>query len=82
MSEPSKYGKLYWCVKSGLSEDGEIYVYADQIDMSEDGGLVMLGREGQVNMAFAAGQWTAVFAASALDGSAVAVEHWKGEVSR
>jgi hypothetical protein len=27
-----------------------------------------------------AGSWSGVYAASVLDGSAVAVEHWEGEV--
>ena len=30
----------------------------------------------------AAGKWTAYYAASCLDGSAVAVQHWAGEVER
>jgi hypothetical protein len=31
-------------------------------------------------LALAAAQWMAVFAASCMDGHAVAVEHWKGEI--
>jgi hypothetical protein len=37
---------------------------------------------GGINLAIAPGHWTAVFAASCMDGSAVAVHHWKGEVVR
>src|SRR5262249_44822656 len=33
-------------------------------------------------LALAAGQWIAVFAASVMDGHAVAVQHWNGEVVR
>ena len=33
-------------------------------------------------LALAAGKWTAFFAASCLDGSAGAVQHWAGEVER
>ena len=33
-------------------------------------------------LALAAGKWTAFYAASCLDGSAVAVQHWAGEVER
>ena len=33
-------------------------------------------------LALAAGKWTAYYAASCLDGSAVAVQHWAGEVER
>ena len=33
-------------------------------------------------LALAAGKWTAFYAASCLDGSAGAVQHWAGEVER
>jgi hypothetical protein len=74
------YGKSYWCVKTPLSPDGEIYVHADAVEF-KDGCLVLVGSKG-VNLAFASGQWRACFAASCLDGHAIAVEHWKGEIAR
>jgi hypothetical protein len=81
----ARYGQYYWCVKSDLSEDGEIYVYADAVRY-EAGGVLFVARQDdggeRINLALAAGQWTAIFAASCLDGHAVAVEHWKGEVAR
>jgi hypothetical protein len=82
---PSDYGRYYWCVKSDLSDDGEIYVMADDVRFLPSGGVVFFSMdEGteKTRLAFAPGHWTAVYAASCLDGSAVSVEHWKGEVVR
>jgi hypothetical protein len=84
---PSDYGKYCFCVKTPLSESGEIYVMADETDFTADGAVIFLGtrtdkEDDRTNLALAAGQWSAVYAASCWDGSAVAVEHWKGEVNR
>ena len=50
------------------------------------GGDLILWRDGEngpsVNLAFAKGQWLVTYAASFLDGSALAVDHWEGEVVR
>ena len=80
---PEKYGQYYWCVKvtKGISESGEIYVHADNISTSDNGAIVFGGNTGP-NLIIPSGKWLAVYAASVLDGSAVAVEHWKGEVVR
>lgn len=79
------YGRYYWCVKTALSDDGEIYVFADDVSI-EDGALWLTQRKDgvgdQLVLAFAPGQWTAVFGASCIDGHAVAVEHWAGEVAQ
>ena len=85
MSGPDHYGALYWCVKTDLSESGEIYLHADRTEIVD--GILLFWREtgdGKpfVNLAIAPGQWRALFAASVMDGHAVAVEHWAGEVSR
>lgn len=77
----ARYGAYYWCIKTKLSKSGEIYVMADEAVVRDNGALVMLGKNG-TNLAIASGQWTACYAASLLDGSAVAVEHWDGEVKR
>ena len=42
----------------------------------------LTGGDSAVNMTFGPGQWQAAFAASCIDGHAVAVEHWPGEVVR
>jgi len=50
-----------------------------------NGDLVMRqdGKKGPpVNLAFAKGQWLAIYAASFFDGSAVAVDPWECEVVR
>jgi hypothetical protein len=92
MSEPSNYGRTYWCVKTNLSKDGEIYVHADRLEMRE-GTLFFFGSHRReesdrppgpegILLMIAAGHWRAVYAASGIDGSAVAVQHWEGEVIR
>lgn len=72
------HGKYYWCVKTNLSKDGTIYLMADWVEISGNGDLVFLRSGGKVNLAIASGSWRAYFPASMIDGSAVAVEHWRG----
>jgi hypothetical protein len=86
----NRYGKSYWCVKvpRNISSSGEIYLYADKVELTPDGSLIFLrcpedsDKEPSPNLALAAGSWIVMFAASVIDGSAVAVEHWEGEVIR
>lgn len=89
MSDLSKYGRFYWCAKvsADLSKDGEIYLMADDVEVDE-GALrfICFRKEGEqiierVNLLVPPGKWNAVFAASVIDGSAVAVEHWAGEIA-
>jgi len=82
-----QYGSCLFCVKvaESLSPDGEICAYADRVALR--GGALLLQRIGddgeeQTTLAVAAGLWRAFFAASCIDGAAVAVESWTGEVSR
>jgi hypothetical protein len=86
MAEPEKYGKSYWCLKTPLSPKGEIYVHADEVEFTPSGGVIFCchreGRRAFQNLAVAAGQWQACFAASVMDGATIAVEHWEGEVVR
>jgi hypothetical protein len=90
MMGPDHYGQYYWCVKTKVSKSREIYVNADHVEFTQSGGVIFWRdqdaddrpRVKGVNLSLAAGQWTAVFAASAIDGHAVAVQHWEGEVSR
>lgn len=89
MSE-TKYGEYYWCVKvpNTVAKSGEIYLYADDVEFCE--GAVTFYRfyhkkidqpdqPNQVNLMLPAGAWYAVYAASVVDGSPVAVEHWAEE---
>jgi hypothetical protein len=84
-----RYGECYWCIKSQLSESGEIYMHADRVEINSHGDLRMVSDldgpgtgniETVVRLALSAGHWACVFAASVMDGSAVAVDHWKGEI--
>ena len=99
MTEPSNYGRRYWCIKvpESISKDGEIYLHADRVEL-RDGALIFLGKfypsakdgcvdyenpqdkEEKTVLILNKGQWLVCYAASVLDGSAVAVERWKGEV--
>lgn len=88
-----KYGRFYWCVKTSISESGEIYLFADKAEILSSGALCFSHDKNFVdgkgflqeiititNLSLAAGKWDAFYAASCLDGAAVAVEHWEGEV--
>jgi hypothetical protein len=76
-----KYGAYYWCIKTELSEDGEIYLMADEMEVTPTGALVCRGKERRPVLGIPAGKWSAYFAASIRDGHAVALEHWKGELA-
>jgi len=80
MSTANDYGTHCWCVTS----DGDpVFVYADKIEVTACGALIAWGgyrKEGghveheQQLWAAAPGQWRTYFAASLIDGRAVAVE--------
>lgn len=81
------YGQRYWCVKvaTEVSSSGEIYLLGDRVEL-QDGALIILSPDRGdgyrlTNLVLAPGQWRAVYAASHLDGAAVAVEHWDGELA-
>ena len=78
----SRHGRNYWCIKSDLSSDGEIFVIADQLNVTSGGALIASRSQAQVivDLILAPGTWTAAYAASTVDGSPVAIEHWEGEV--
>ncbi len=86
MANAENSGRYYWCIKvtDQLSENGEIYAYADAVVTNPDGSLALISHKGdkeQVTLLIAAGEWLALYAASLMDGSAVSVEHWKGEIA-
>jgi len=85
LNKTHTYGNYYWCIKTALSDNGEIYAYADEIEVKE-GALILVHyydktHKWHPNLVIPAGQWSCIFAASHIDGGAVAVEHWKGEVN-
>lgn len=86
-SNTNRYGRYYYCVKAPrISADGEIYAMADEVVIDKSGALVLnhVTEHGnrQINLIVASGEWDAVYAASVIDGAAVAVERWEGEVTR
>jgi hypothetical protein len=73
----------YWCVKSSLSKDGEIYFHADYIEVNSNGDMIGWREKEDAKfqtLVIASGQWTVFYAAKCFCGSPVFVEHWKGEV--
>jgi hypothetical protein len=79
------YGGAYWGVKvtTDISPDGEIYLMADEVIVSQAGALEFIRKKtSSSNLVIAPGKWLTCFAASLFDGHAVAVEYWKGEVNR
>lgn len=93
MTNTDNYGRYYWCIKvpKTVSQSGEIYVLADEVKF-DNGTAVFIGgyrnlkkeekspEHPQVVLALNPKSWTAVFAASVFDGSAIAVDRWKGEI--
>ena len=78
-----QYGKVYFGIKTDISPDWEVYAMADVVETASDGSLILRRKSGgrdHINLIVPAGHWTACYAASVIDGAAVAVEHWKGEV--
>jgi len=86
MRNTAKYGKYYWCIKviPNISPDGEVYLMADRVDTTPDGSIRFIHDRDDgtscINLLLASGKWIAVYAASVLDGSAIAIEYWKGEI--
>lgn len=80
----SCHHRNYWCIKTDLSDDGEIFVSADQLDVTSCGALIASRNQARTNviLILAPGTWSAAYVASTADGSAVAIEHWEGEVKR
>jgi len=79
----AKYGNYYWCVKTSLSSDGELYLMADRAEVVADGSLLFwTDRTGDqksfINFAIAPGNWKAFYAVSLIDGRSLSVEHWQG----
>jgi hypothetical protein len=76
-----KYGKRYWAVC--LTNGDEVFVHADELTVETSGALVgSSAREDDghkikmLTFAVGPGGWKHAYAASVIDGGAVAVEHW------
>jgi len=86
MSDANQYGQYYYCVKvsKDLSKQGEIYVRADEVKTHPDGAVAFISKreakQNFTNLLIPSGKWNAVYAASVIDGHAVAIEHWTEEV--
>lgn len=80
----ARFGDRYFCIKSPLATDGEIYVMADALYVEPSGALMCMGHtvkhEPLPVLVLAPGQWTGAYAASLMGGIPVAIEHWTGEL--
>jgi hypothetical protein len=84
-----RHGRLYWCIKTDLAQDGEIHVMADRLEVASCGALIAWGSyrvhegeapgESSVNLVCAPGHWSAAYAASPVDGGGIAIQNWAGE---
>lgn len=77
----ARYGNYYWAIRTGVLGSGHVFAFADRIEVTPNGDLV-LWRNGEYgeyreiqNMSFAKGHWVAFYAASVIDGRAVAAEY-------
>jgi len=91
MTDPDRgadtLGRLYWCIKTDLAPQGEIYVLAERLEVLPSGALVAWGGAGAqgagaMNLACAPGRWSAAFLASPVDGAGIAVRGWLDEGGR
>jgi hypothetical protein len=73
MSTANQEGEYYFCV--GMSSKKDIYVFAAGAEVV-DGAIVLRKKDGQMSFTLASGQWEYCYAASSVDGSPIAVEHW------
>ncbi|GAB3224179.1 hypothetical protein GCM10027447_12540 [Glycomyces halotolerans] len=76
----SDYGDLFW--KIGLPDGRQASVHADSLEVDDSGALHSIShsrnpehQEKFPGLILAAGQWEYAYAASAIDGSAVAVDY-------
>lgn len=66
-------GEYYFCI--GLSVKKDIYAFAASAEVV-DGAIVLRKKDGQMLFTVASGHWEYGYAASSVDGSPLAVEHW------
>jgi hypothetical protein len=81
MSDLKDYGRLYWGVKvhEEISNEGEIYLYADYFSVNTDGSLMFFSHDDKICedvmlYCLAQGTWMCCYSASILDGSPVSVK--------
>jgi len=87
----AEHGRFYWCIGTtgkGIGKEAkpiEAYVMADRVEITPSGALILWGHDKDdkdcLNLSFASGAWVFVYAASVIDGSAVAVDHWPGQIN-
>ena len=86
---PDRYGAMCW--KVILADSGTVFLMADSAEVAAGGALVFWGgfrmktedpkpgpEDRIVVFGLSAGSWAHFYAASAIDGGAVAVDWWEG----
>ena len=74
------YGRFYWCVVHSYKGDSATYYFADRLEVSPSGALILWrdnpeAGEVRPNVIFPAGEWVQVHAASVVNGLAVAMDY-------
>jgi len=88
MTESYQYGRTYYRIGLTDVDKTEVSAYADEVKLEPSGALVLLGRFSEsdstepleVLLAFGPGQWAFVYAADMIDGAAMNVERWPGQI--
>jgi len=87
--EPEDWGVNCYCVKvyKAMSEQEEIYVYGDNVTVTDDGSLHFStysedGDEEEVTFIVATGQWKSCFICNEKTGVPLSVLRWKKEFGK
>lgn len=81
--KPEDYGNRYWCVRVNeeVCPTKEIFVWGNFFQINSNGDLTIIGNTKDGHdlfvLALSKGSWNCIYAASALDGYAIATEHWE-----
>jgi 2-hydroxy-3-keto-5-methylthiopentenyl-1-phosphate phosphatase len=87
--QPEDWGINYYCVKvfKSFCEQEEIYVYADNINVTDDGSIHFItysedGEEEEVTLVIPANQWKCCYLADEKYGTPKSIHRWKKEFGK
>jgi hypothetical protein len=76
----SDYGKYFWCIGLNDVAASKVFAYADQVEISPNGSVILRGPNNLINLAFQPGQWVFVYVSSPEQRTPLAVDRWPGEI--
>jgi 2-hydroxy-3-keto-5-methylthiopentenyl-1-phosphate phosphatase len=87
--QPEDWGINYYCVKvfKSFCEQEEIYVYADNINVTDDGSIHFItysedGDEEEVTLVIPVNQWKCCYLADEKYGTPKSIHRWKKEFGK